>query len=153
MAQVTGYIQVKGDAGNPNGSGLSKMSLPRMDDEAHADIEARLKTYHAALKTAQFTATNIGEVGVTYGDGSSALKPGASVNTDRKMVTTWNRTSDSAIRRHTIPGVPASGTGFELQDAGERINDTGRTALAAAMNAAYGYDDIVILTGKILQPS
>ena len=151
MATVLGYIQVKGDAGNPTGSGLSKMTLPRMSDEAHATIEGRLKTYHGALVTAQLTATNLGEVGVTYGDGASADKPEAGVNVDRKMVVTWNRTSDSTTRRHTIPGVPATGTGFDVQDAGERINDTGRSALASAMNAAYGYSDIVILTGKVLQ--
>ena len=152
---ILGNIQSKGDFGNPSGSGLAKIQLPGLPDEVHATLETRLAAFHGALVTAQLTATNVGECSVTYGDDTSATKPGASVNVDRKIVVTWNRESDATIHRLTISGVPTSSTGISEQDAGERINDTGRAALASAINTLYALSpaDAVVLTGKVIQKS
>ena len=150
---VTGNIQAKGDFGNASGTGLSKIQLPGLPDEVHATLETRLGVFHAALKTAQLTVTNVGEVGITYGDDASAVKPAASVNVDRKMVVTWNQTSDATIHRTTISGVPTTSTAIDEQDAGERINDVGRAALEAAINAMYAIADAIVLTGKVIQKS
>lgn len=152
---VLGNIQAKGDFGNPAGTGLAKIQVGGLPDEVHATLETRLSAFHGALVTAQLTATNVGECSVTYGDDASASKPAADVNVDRKLVVTWNRESDATIHRLTISGVPATSTSIGLQDVGERINDAGRTALAAAINTLYALTpaDAVVLTGKVIQKS
>ena len=150
---VTGFVQAKGDFGNPSGTGIAKIQVSGLPDEAHATLETRLSAFHSALVTAQLTATNAGECSVTYGNDSSASKPGADVNVDRKIIVTWNRASDATIHRLTVSGVPSTSTSISPQDAGERINDAGRTALAAAINTVYALTpaDAIVLTGKVIQ--
>lgn len=150
---VQGNITLVGDYGNPSGTGFAKLVLPELPDEAHATLEAREETFHAALVTAQLTGTAQGEVGVTYGDDSTATAPGASINIDRKLVVTWGQESDNTPRRMTISGVPVSSTGLSMEAAGERLNATGKAALASALNAMYAISDAVVFQGKVIQKS
>lgn len=154
MAETNGQIQVKGDFGNPSGTGIAGIELYRLADEAHADVETKLAAFHAALVTGQFTSTVACDTGVNYVSPNYQPKPGADVNIDRKLVVTWRKKTDTAIRRLTIPGVPATSTAITNTDAGERINDVGRAALQTALEAAYGLTagDVIVLTGVVLQP-
>jgi hypothetical protein len=154
MAEVNGQIQVKGDFGNPSGSGIAGIEVYGLPDEAHGTLETRLGAFHAALVTAQLTSTVKCDVGVNYVAPNYVAKPGNSVNVDRKITCTWRLKTATAIRRITIPGLPASSTGVSETDAGERINDTGRTALAGALETLYdsGADTIVVITGVVTQP-
>ncbi len=152
--EARGFAQLIGDYGNPSGSGLTKLNLPDMPVEAYGDTQTKVSTFAAAVKTAQLTACNVGDIVSAQTSESLAAKPAANVNIDRKLVVTWRTKNDNSIRRITIPGVPATSTGISMTDNGERINSTGRTALEAALNAAYGIeapDGAVVLTGKVLQ--
>lgn len=154
MAEVNGQIQVKGDYGNPSGTGVAGIELYGLVDEAHASVETKLTTFHGALVTAQFTNTVKCDLATNYVVPDYKVKPGANVNVDRKIVCTWRKKTETAVRRITIPGVPATSTAISLTDAGERINDTGRAALQAAIEAAYGLTagDVIVLTGVVIQP-
>ena len=154
MSETNGQIQVKGDFGNPSGTGIAGIEVYGLTDEAHGTVETKLATFHAALVTAQLTSTVKCDVGVNYVNPDYKNKPGTGVNIDRKIVCTWRKKTETAIRRITIPGLPTTSTAIEEADAGERINDTGRTALGSAIEALYGLDagDVIVLTGVVLQP-
>ena len=152
--KVTGIIGCVGDYGNPDDTGFAKMTLHGLGAEAHGDIETKLTAFHAALVTAQLTGTNKGELFVHYANEASALKPANDINIDRKMVVRWRTTTSSDVHRFTISGVPATSTGVSLVAAGERINITGKGALAGALETLYGEteDTVIILSGIVLQP-
>jgi hypothetical protein len=152
--KVSGIIGCVGDYGNPDDTGFAKMSLHGLTDQAHGDLETKLTAFHAALVTAQLTGTNKGELFTHYANEASALKPGTSCNIDRKLTVRWRTTTSSDVHRFTIPGVPATSTGITLVAAGERINATGKAALAGALETMYGLDEntVVILSGVVLQP-
>jgi hypothetical protein len=152
--KVSGIIGCVGDYGNPDDTGFAKMSLHGLSDQAHGDLETKLTAFHAALVTAQLTGTNKGELFTHYANEASALKPGTSCNIDRKMVVRWRTTTSSDVHRFTISGVPATSTGITLVAAGERINVTGKAALAGALETLYGLDasTVIILSGVVLQP-
>lgn len=154
MAEVNGQIQVKGDFGNPSGSGIAGIEVYGLPDLDHATLETRLAEFHAALVTAQLTSTVACDRAVNYIDPDYQAKPGASVNVDRKITCTWRKKDSTAIRRSTFPGVPIVSTAIDETDAGERINDVGRTALAAAIEALYGFTagDVIVITGVVTQP-
>jgi len=151
--ECNGYIQAQCDFGNPSGSGLAAIHLPGMEVEAYTTVQSKLGAFHAAIKSAQLTASNAGDLGNTYISESAAARPDASVNTDRRLVASYRVTGDNRVRRVTIPGVPTTSTGISAEDAGERLNATGKAALAAALEAAYGLTagDVVILSGKVTQ--
>lgn len=154
MAETNGQIQVKGDYGNPSGSGVASLSLYGLTDEAHATVEGKLAAFHAALVTAALTATVACDVAVNFVNPNYQSKPGTDTNIDRKMVVTWREKTATAIRRFTISGVPTTSANISLTDAGERLNDAGRTALQAAIETAYGLSvgDAVVISGVVLQP-
>lgn len=154
MAEVNGQVQVKGDYGNPSGTGVSGIEVYGLVDEEHATAKGKLETFHASLKTAQLTDTVACDIAVNIVSPNYQVKPNNNVNIDRKIVCTWRKKTETAIRRLTIPGVPATSTAISLTDAGERINDTGRTALQSAIEALYGLGEgeAVVLTGVVLQP-
>lgn len=154
MAETQGNIQVKGDFGNPSGSGISNIEVYGLPDEAHATLETRLGAFHAALVTAQLTSTVKCDTSVKYVAPDYKAKPGASVNIDRKITCTWRKKTETATRRITIDGVPSTSTAIDATDAGERINDTGRAALAAAIETLYGLTagDVIVMTGIVTQP-
>jgi hypothetical protein len=153
MSETNGQIQCKGDAGNPSGTGLANMSVYDLTDAAHADIKTKLVTFHAALVTAQLTETVQCDTAVNYVDPDYKVKPGTGVNIDRRISCTWRKKTETAVRRLTIPGVPVTSTAITKTDAGERINDVGRTALQAALLALYGGEagDIIVLSGIVTQ--
>lgn len=152
---TNGYIQAQCDFGNPGGSGLAAVHLPDMSVEDYSSVQTKLGAFHAAVKAAQLTGSNAGDLGNTYVSESTASRPEASINTDRRLVASYRTTGNRSVRRITIPGVPTTSTGISQEDAGERLNSVGKAALAAALEAAYGLTagDVVILSGKVVQKS
>lgn len=149
-------ITVKGDFGNPSGSGLSKITLADIWPGEAVDVTTKspdMVTFHAALATAQLTATVVGTRSLTSKFPVAVAAPGADVNIDRELVVDWQLASSSKIRQTTIPGVPVTSTSLEKIPNGERLNAAGKTAVGAALEAAYGLTagDIVVLRGKVLQ--
>mgnify|MGYP000013207823 CR=1 FL=1 len=149
-------ITVKGDFGNPSGSGLSKITLADIWPAQSVDVATKspdLEAFHTALVTAQLTATAIGTRSLTSKVPVAVAAPGADVNIDRELVVDWQLATSSKIRQTTIPGVPVSSTSLEKIPNGERLNTAGKTAVGAALEAAYGLTagDIVVLRGKVLQ--
>lgn len=159
MAQENkAVITVRGDFGNPSGSGLSKITLA--DIWPGEDVSLGVKgpdmtAFHAAIALAQITATNKGDNSVTTKLPVSPAKPGASVNIDRILVVDWKLATSSKTRQTTVPGIATTSTALELIDGGERLNDAGKAAMGTALEGAYGLapGDIAVLRGKVLQKS
>jgi len=153
---VKATINVIGDYGNPAGTGLAQMKfngLPYSANEV-TDAQTACQAFQAALITAQLTSTVIGDIGVTVLSENLNSKPGADVNIDRRCEYTWRTKQDSSIRRGTVHGVPATSTGVDKLPQGERLNDVGKAALAAALAAFYEIvlpDEVIVLQGKVLQ--
>jgi hypothetical protein len=151
-------IGCRGDFGNPSGSGLSKITLSDIWPGENVDLTAKspdMVAFHAALVTAQLTATTVGSRSVTATMPANPAKPGADVNIDREIVCTWRLATSNKTRQLTVPGVPLTSTSIEKIDNGERLSDTGKAALATALEGAFGLSagDVVVLYGKVLQKS
>lgn len=149
--KLTGTIGLQGDYGTKTGKG--KIVLAEMGVEAYGDAITKMQAFHAALVAAQLTATNIAQCKPSYNDEISGIEPAANVNIDRKLIALYHTTTDSTVRKLTISGVPATSTGISLETEGERLNATGRGALAAAIEAAYGLavDTVIIDQGYVVQ--
>lgn len=147
---------VVGDYGNPSGTGSAIMALedlPYSSNEV-GTAQTAVQTFHAALVTADLTAAVLGDLAVSVVSESFPAKPEADVNVDRVLIYTWRTKQDSTIHRNTIHGVPATSTGIDKLPQGERLNETGKTALAAALTALYEIvapNEVIVLQGKVLQ--
>jgi hypothetical protein len=148
----TANIGCVGDFGNPSGTGISSVAVP-FDAVTLADAVTDASAFFAAIKAAQLTACNQSDLGLTFVSAALADKPAADVNVDRVLLATWREKSVAAIHRISIPGVPVSSTGISNEAAGERLNDTGKAALAAAIEAITGITagTVVVLQGKVFQ--
>ncbi len=152
----TMVIGVTGDFGNPNGTGVSKIVASRIwpsTVKALSDSVTLATAFHAALKTAQLTATNQGDLSQTAKSPATPDKPEASVNVDRILKIDWREKSASSLHTISIPGVPVVSTGLDKLAEGERLNDVGKAAAAAALETYYDLtaDTIVILSGVVIQ--
>lgn len=149
--------KVVGDYGNPSGTGLAEMRFTDLPYGANdvATAQTALATFHAAMIAAALVATAQGDIGITLVSENFPDKPGADVNVDRRLEYSWRTKSDSSIKRGTLHGVPATSSGIDKLPQGERLNDTGKTALATALEALYAIDHatnpVIILSGKVLQ--
>lgn len=148
-------IQNIGDFGNPKGNGLGGITLGHVADWDRATMETKATAFHAAMVSAQLTAGNMGDVVSNYRLPAFADKPAAGVNIDRVVVCQWRQKSASKVYEITIDGVPLSSTSLEEKDEGERLNDAGKAAMAAAIDAMYDFtadeDKSVVLSGVVYQ--
>lgn len=149
--KADGNIGLQGDFGTIKGRG--KLSVPGMQVVAYGDAISALQTYHAALVSAQLTGTNIAQCAVTYNDEISGLEPLNNINIDRKMIVLWHTTTNSTTRKQTISGVPATSTSITPESGGERLNQTGRGLMAAALEAVYGLGagTVIVEEGYLVQ--
>lgn len=145
-------VSCVGDFGNPSGTGISGVQVTFSSDTPATAI-TEVSTFFAAIKTAQLTACNQSDLALQYKSPALNTKPGASVNVDRVLLATWRLKTDSAIHRITIPGVPETSTGISDMPEGERLNETGKLALASAIETCGGFaeDSVVVLQGKVFQ--
>lgn len=143
-------IGCRGDFGNPSGTGITSLQT-QFDAEDDEAAYTALAAFFSALKTAQLTGCNQGDLTASWTSALFPAKPAAGVNVDRILLATWRLKEDVAIHRLTIPGVPETSTAITDMPEGERLNDTGKAALAAAIEAVGGYEagDVIVLQGKI----
>lgn len=153
MALTQGVIQLRGDFGNPSGSGLAKLVLHDLTSADSATAKTALNTFGAALKTDGFTLCNIGDISVVDKTLQFKDKPGGSVNVDSKLEVTWRTKTDDTTRSLTISGIAETSTQLESADDGKRLTDAGKVALAAHLTTLYGLaaeDAAVVLYGKFI---
>jgi hypothetical protein len=148
----TASIGCVGDFGNPSGTGISSVSVP-FDATDLATGVTDTSAFFAAIKAAQLTGCNQSDLSLTFVSAALGDKPAADINVDRVLLATWREKNIATIHRISIPGVPVSSTGISNEAAGERLNDVGKAALAAALEGITGIaaGNIVVLQGKVFQ--
>jgi hypothetical protein len=82
-----------------------------------------------------------------------SAKPGASINVDRVLICEWRTKTNSSVHTFTYPGVPTTSTGVDKLNEGDRLNEVGKAAVAAAIETFYDITEgeVVVLSGKVLQ--
>lgn len=154
--ETRGRCIIVGDYGNPKGTGAGQLvceDIPYGATEV-GDAQTAMATYHAALVTAQLTATVFGDCSVAVKSENFPAKPAADVNVDRILQVTWRTKSDSSVHRQTIGGLPATSTGIDKLPEGERLNETGKAAIASALASLYKVvapDEVIVLSGVVFQ--
>jgi hypothetical protein len=152
----TVVLGVGGDFGNPNGTGMSKLVLSRVRPGVNmslVDLATSAGVFHAGLKTAGLTATNLGDISLTSKSPGISAKPDDDVNVDRILVVRWRKSTETSIHTFTLPGVPASGVNLENADGGERLTDAGKLVLAGLVETFYALTEgeCVVLEGVVIQ--
>ena len=149
---MKGIVQLRGDFGNPSGTGLAKLTVDNLES---ADVAAGLTamdTFADSLVTGDFTDCNVGDITVADKTIQFSDKPGAAVNVDRQLFVVYRKKTDDSIRRMTIPGVGGSATVLEDSDAGERLTTAAKATLEGYLDTLFGWtDEAVVLSGKVLQ--
>jgi hypothetical protein len=102
---MTAVTQVRGDFGNPKGTGYASIRFEGIEAEDEAAALVAMDTFVDALKGAAFTAANVGNTSITSYALQSAAKPAANVNIDSQLVVLWRHSSEVRPRRLTIPGI------------------------------------------------
>ena len=124
---MKGIVTLRGDYGNPTGSGIAKLVVDNLESADAATALTDMDTFADSLVTGDFTDCAVSDVAVTVKTVQFADKPAASVNVDRQLVVSFRKKSDDTIRRLTISGVGASATILEAADSGERLTAAGKT--------------------------
>lgn len=149
---MKGIVQLRGDYGNPYGTGVAKLVVDDLESLDAATALTDMDTFADALVTGDFTDANVGDVSVTVKTTQFATMPGASVNVDRQLVVHYRKKTDDSVRKLTISGIGTAGTIIEKVDKGERLNATGRATLEGYLDTLFGWTaEAVVLYGKVLQ--
>jgi hypothetical protein len=151
-------LGVRGDYGNPKGTGMSKAVFSRVRPGvalSATELATIGGALHAAMVAAQLTGTTLGDLMLASKSPGVSAKPDDNINIDRVLVCEWRTKTDSSVHTFTYPGVPTSSTGISELPEGERLNEVGKTAVAAALETFYNITEgeVVVLAGKVLQKS
>jgi hypothetical protein len=147
----TGSVQMVCDYGSK--SSIGTLLVPNMTVEDYSTAQTKLAAFHAALKAANLTDANAGDIGTTYKSESMGSRPEASVNVKEQLEYAWRTDADSKVRTGTICGLPKSGAPLTEGETGDVLNATGKAALAAALEGVYGLSagDVIVLWGKAVE--
>jgi len=146
---MRGNTQLRGDFGNPKGTGLASIKVDNLESADAATAITDMDTFCDSLKTGLFTACNVGDTAVTSGTSQTATKPGAAVNIDSQIIVVWKKKTESSYRRLTIPGVAYDSTVLEAADSGKRLTDAAKTTLEGYLNTLMGWTlEAVVISGK-----
>lgn len=149
---MKGIVQLRGDYGNPYGTGVSKLVVDDLESADAATALTDMDTFADSLVTGDFTDCNVGDVSVTSKTIQFAVKPAASVNVDRQLVCHFRKKTDDSVRKLTISGVGASATVLEEVAEGERLTDAAKAILEGYIDTLFGWTaEAVVLYGKVLQ--
>ena len=149
---MKGTAQLRGDYGNPYGTGIAKLVVDNLESLDAATALTDMDTFADSLVTGDFTDCNVGDISVTSKTVQFVDKPAASVNVDRQLVVHYRKKTDDAIRKLTISGIGASATVLEATDDGERLTAAGKITLEGFLDTLFGWvDEAVVLYGKVLQ--
>ncbi|MCK5600629.1 hypothetical protein KAR91_02100 [Candidatus Pacearchaeota archaeon] len=148
---MKGTVQVRGDYGNPSGTGLGKIVVDNLESATAALGLTDMDTFVDSLVTGNFTECNVGDVSVTTYTTQFTTKPAAGVNIDSQLVVHFRKKTDSTIRKLTISGIAETSTVLEAADAGKRLTEAGKTALEGYLDTLFGWTtEAVVLYGKLL---
>jgi len=150
MSAMTGKTTVRGDFGNPTGSGYAVVTVENLESADAAAGAAAMAAFVGGLKTGGFTACNVADTKITITVPQVAAKPGASVSVDDQLVVSFKDGSKAEKpRKLTITGMDPDSALLAEGDAGKRLTDAGKVALAALIDTLFGWTaKAVVLSGK-----
>lgn len=149
---MKGTVQLRGDYGNPAGTGIAKLVVDNLEDATVALALVSMDTFADSLKTGLFTGCNVGDTSVVDYAVQFVAKPASSINIDRQLVVHFRKKTDSTIRKLTISGIADDSTVLEAAAVGERLTDAGKTTLEGYLDTLFGWTaEAVVLYGKVLQ--
>ena len=150
MPIFKGVTQLRGEFGNPDGSGLAKLVVDNLDLADADTAEAAMQTFAAALKTGNFTQANVGKTNVTQSDNLSAVKA-IGVDVDDQLVVTYEKSGTKGVRTITVSGCDQDSVVLEAKDAGRRLTSAAATALEVLLNALHGWESLArVKVGKFI---
>ena len=147
---MKGIVQVRGDIGNPRGTGYAKIAVDNLESADAASALTAIDTFVDALVGGGFTACNVGNSSVTVFALQGAAKPGTGVNVDGQLVVKWRNAAERKFRTLTIPGCDYDSAVLEDRDAGRRLTTAGAASLSALIETlmGWGVGECVIIDGK-----
>ena len=146
---MKGVTQVRGDFGNPSGSGYAYISVDNLESADAATALTDMDTFVDALKSGGFTLCNVGKTSVTVKALQAAAKPGADVSVDDQLVVSFTKASEGTPRSLTISGCDRDAAILEDKDQGRRLTAAGATTLEGLINTLMGWTgEASITVGK-----
>ena len=148
---MKGSVQVRGDLGNPKGTGYAKVVVDNLESADAATALTDMDTFVDSLVTGGFTECNVGNTTVTVFAGQVATKPGADVNVDSQLVVSFKKGSEQTTRKLTISGMDPASALLESTSAGKRLTAAGATTLEGYLNTLFGWtSEANVIQGKWL---
>lgn len=148
---MRGVVQLRGDFGNPTGTGYAKLRVDNLESADAATALTDMDTFADSLNTGGFTACNVGNTKVTVFSGQAAAKPGAAVNVDSQLIVVFRKGTEEQVRRMTIPGIDPDSALLEADSAGLRLTAAGATTLEGYINTLFGWSgQASIVSGKCI---
>lgn len=149
---MKGTVILRGDYGNPTGSGIAKLVVDNLESADVATALTAMDTFADSLVTGDFTDCAVSDVSVVDKTIQFADKPGTGTNVDRQLIVSFRKKTDDTIRQLTISGIGASATVLETVDAGQRLTTAAKTTLEGYLDTLFGWtDQAVVLYGHVLQ--
>jgi hypothetical protein len=148
---MRGVVQLRGDFGNPKGTGYAKLRVDNLESADAATGLTDMDTFADSLKTGGFTDCNVGNTKVTVFSGQNAAKPASNVNVDSQLIVMFRKGTEEQVRKLTIPGIDVGSTLLEEDSAGLRLTTAGAATLAGYIDTLFGWtSQAVIISGKCL---
>lgn len=150
MSAMTGKVTLRGDFGNPSGTGYAVLTVENLESADAETAATAMDTFADSLKTGGFTGCNVADTRVTITVPQVAAKPGTSIDIDDQLVVTFkDGTAAEKPRRLTISGMDPDSSLLVEGDAGKRLSDAGKVTLAGYLDTLFGWtNQAVVLQGK-----
>lgn len=150
---MKGVTQIRGDIGNPKGTGYAKITVDNLESADAAAGLTAMDTFCDSLVTGGFTEANVGNTSVTVYALQGANKPGADVNVDSQLVALFRKGDEKDVRRLTISGMDPASALLESTSAGRRLTTAGAVTLQGYIDTLFGWSGgtaSVVIEGKHL---
>lgn len=151
---MKGSTQLRGDLGNPRGTGYAKLVVDNLESADAATALTDMDTFVDSLVTGGFTECNVGNTTVTVFSGQKADKPVADVNVDSQLIVTFKKGTEQQNRRLTISGMDPASALLESTSAGKRLTVAGAATLEGYIDTLFGWTlQANVIEGKWLVKS
>lgn len=148
---MKGVVQVRGDYGNPNGTGYAKISVDNLESADAATALTVMDTFVDSLKTGGFTGCNVGKTSVTVEALQGADKPAADVSIDDQLIVSYTKSTEGKARTLTISGIDPDSALLTPKSEGRRLTDAGIATLEGYINTLFGWTGLAkISVGKFV---
>ena len=150
MSAMTGKVLLRGDFGNPTGTGYAILTVENLESADAATAATAMDTFADSLVTGGFTECNVADKKITITVPQVAAKPGTGVNVDDQLVVSFKKGSAAEKpRKLTISGIDPDSALLTASDAGKRLSDAGKATLAGYLDTLFGWTtEAVVLQGK-----